>query len=254
MNVLVTRPDNRGQELVDMLNEKQIFAIHQPLFTIEAGLELPLFPSVLSRLNSGDYVFAVSTNAVDFATKTLTETGFNFRSDLKYFAVGQRTARYFTEKTEQAVIYPIESENSEGVLELPEMQDLQGKTLLILRANSGREILAETAMQRGANVQYLECYRREPVTVDIPEKLSLCKRLGIDTVVITSSEMLTLLYEKVAENCWEWLFECNLVVVSKRIAKIAKQMGWKEDKIILSDKADNTSLLNTLLFNIDKSN
>ena len=37
MNVLITRPDHRGQELVELLNQHQIFAIHQPLFTIEAG-------------------------------------------------------------------------------------------------------------------------------------------------------------------------------------------------------------------------
>ncbi|MFA9488438.1 MULTISPECIES: uroporphyrinogen-III synthase [unclassified Mannheimia] len=254
MNVLVTRPDNRGQELVDMLNERQIFAVHQPLFTIEAGSELPLLPSVLSLLKSGDYVFVVSPNAVDYAVKTLTDTGFHFRSDLKYFAVGQRTAKYFTEKAEQAVIYPLESENSEGVLALPDMQDLTNKTILILRANSGRELLAETAMLRGASIQYLECYRREPVTVDIPEKISVCKRLGVDTIIITSSEILKSLYEQTAENCREWLFECNIVVVSQRIGKIAKQMGWQSDKIFISDKADNITLINTLLFKIDKSN
>lgn len=35
--------------------------------------------------------------------------------------------------------YPIRSESSEGLLELPEMQFLQGKQILILRANSGRD-------------------------------------------------------------------------------------------------------------------
>ncbi len=132
-----------------MLNEQQIFAIHQPLFTIEAGKELPLLPSAISRLKSDDYVFVVSPNAVDYAAKTLVDTGFHFRSDLKYFAVGQRTAKYLTEKAEQAVIYPIEFENSEGVLALPEMQNLTDKTILILRADSGRELLAETAVLRG---------------------------------------------------------------------------------------------------------
>lgn len=254
MNVLVTRPDSRGQELVDMLNEQQIFAIHQPLFTIEAGKELPQLPSILSRLKSGDYVFAVSPNAVEYAAKTLADTGFHFRADLKYFAVGQRTARYFTEKSEQAVIYPIESETSEGVLELPEMQEIADKTILILRANSGRELLAEKATLRGANIQYVECYQRVPVVQDIPEKISLCKRVGVDTITITSSEILTFLYEQTPEDCRTWLFDCNLVVVSPRIVKIAKQMGWQDDKIILSDKADNLSLINTLLNQIHKSN
>lgn len=111
------------------------------------------------------------------------------------------------------------------------MQNLTDKTILILRADSGRELLAETAVLRGATIQYLECYRREPVTDDIPEKISLCKRLGVDTIVITSSEILRSLYEQAKADCRAWLFECDLVVVSRRIAKIAKQMGWQEDKI-----------------------
>lgn len=253
MNVLVTRPGERGKELADMLNERQIFAVHQSLFTIKTGEELPQLPSVISRLKSGDYVFIVSSNAVDYAVETLINTGFHFRSDLKYFAVGQRTAKYFTEKAEQPVVYPIESENSEGVLELPEMQDLSDKTVLILRANSGRELLAEQAVLRGATVQYLECYRREPVEEDISEKINLYKRLGVDTIVVTSSETLKSLYEQASEDC-EWLFGCNLVVVGKRIAEISGQMGWQSDKIVISDKADNLSLMNTLLLKIEQSN
>ena len=83
MNVLVTRPDARGQELVELLNQQQIFALHQPLFTLEAGRELPILPSLFSQLNAGDYVFAVSKNAIDFACNTLAETGFKFRRDLQ---------------------------------------------------------------------------------------------------------------------------------------------------------------------------
>ena len=59
MNVLVTRPDARGQELVELLNQQQIFALHQPLFTLEAGRELPILPSLFSQLNAGDYVFVI---------------------------------------------------------------------------------------------------------------------------------------------------------------------------------------------------
>jgi len=53
-------------------------------------------------------VIAVSKIAVDFATETLAQTGFHFRSDLQYFAVGQQTAAYFSAKIEQTVKYPID--------------------------------------------------------------------------------------------------------------------------------------------------
>ncbi|WGE89722.1 uroporphyrinogen-III synthase [Actinobacillus arthritidis] len=254
MNVLITRPDHRGQELLEMLTQHQIFAIHQPLFTLEAGAELPLLPSVMARLNSGDYVFAVSKQAIDFVSDTLEQTGFHYRSDLKYFAVGKQSAQYFSSRSEQPVHYPIISENSEGLLLLDEMQDLSGKNLLILRAETGRDLLAETAISRGADVQCLECYRRKYVEENLAEKMSLCKRAGVDTIVVTSGEILKTLYEQTAEDDRAWLVECNLIVVSTRIASMAYQLGWHQNKVLLSERADNNSLLESILKFIGKFN
>ncbi|MGX3066813.1 uroporphyrinogen-III synthase [Ursidibacter arcticus] len=247
MNVLVTRPDLRGEKLTELLVEQGLFAIHQPLFMVESGRELPLLPSALARLNSGDYVFAVSKNAVDFATQTLNETGFAWRSDLMYFAVGQSSANYFSAKSEQAVRYPLQSENSEGLLALPEMQQLQDKNILILRANTGREFFTEQAIHRGAKVQTLECYQRIESAENLSEKISLAKRVGVDTIIATSAEILSLLVEKTLETEQEWLFGCRILVVGERLANIAKRLGWQQERIIVSKKADNMTLLETLL-------
>ena len=67
MAVLVTRPDEHGQQLVEMLAKAGIVAIHLPLFTIEAGAELNELPNKFAKLKAGDYVFIVSKSAVDFA-------------------------------------------------------------------------------------------------------------------------------------------------------------------------------------------
>ena len=91
MAVLVTRPDERGQQLVDMLAKAGVVAIHLPLFNIEAGAELNGLPNKFAQLKAGDYVFAVSKSAVDFADKALKNTGFVWRDDLQYFTVGQGT-------------------------------------------------------------------------------------------------------------------------------------------------------------------
>lgn len=247
MNVLITRPDERGQQLVELLAEKGIFALHQPLFTMEAGRDLTQLPSILARLNTGDYVFAVSKNAVDFANETLKQTGFTWRNDLCYFAVGQGTANYFCSQIEQAVRYPISAENSEGLLQLPEMQQLVGKNVVILRADSGREFFPEQAMERGATVQLVECYQRIMLSDNLSEQISLAKRSGVDTIIMTSGEILSTLVEQTAENDKAWLFECRLVVIGQRIAKLAKQFGWSAELIEVSEKADNNSLLEFLL-------
>ena len=247
MNVLVTRPDLAGQQLVEMLTQQGIFAIHQPLFRIESGRELPMLPHLLANLKAGDYLFAVSKNAVDFAHQTLQETGFSWRSDLVYFAVGQGTANHFSSKIEQSVRYPIQSENSEGVLDLPEMQDLTDKQIVILRAETGRELFAEQCVERGATIQKVECYQRIKLDDNLPEKISVAKRVGIDSIIVTSGEILSSLVEVTSEEDRLWLFDCSLIVNSQRIALQAEKLGWLPSKILLSAKSDNANLLQTVL-------
>ena len=184
-------------------------------------------------------------SAVDFADKALKDTGFTWRDDVRYFTVGQGTAQHFAATTAAAVHYPTTQENSEGVLQLPTMQDLQGKTVLILRGNGGRELFSEQAQQRGANVEIVECYRREPLVYNNVEQTSLCKRAGIQTIVATSGEILTQLLDFVPRNEHNWLKSCQLITVSERISHLAQALGWQN--VIVSPRADNQTLLQTLL-------
>ena len=245
MAVLVTRPDERGKQLVDLLNQSGMTALYLPLFSFQCGAELEQLPSKLNQLKVGDYVFFVSRSAVDFSVKILKKSGFQWREDLRYITVGQNTAQYFSCQSERAIHYPISQENSEGLLALPQMQTLSGRRILILRGNGGRNYFAEQATSRGAIVETLECYRRKPINYNQEEQIDICKRSGTDTLVVTSLEILRGLIELIPKHEQEWLKSCRLVTVSERIADAAKNYGWQT--IILSPKADNQSLLNTLL-------
>jgi len=175
----------------------------------------------------------------------LKKTNNIWRKDLHFFTVGERTAQYFSCQSERNVRYPIRSESSEGLLELPEMQFLQGKQILILRANNGRDFFRKQAELRGALVSYVECYRREPLFYDAEEKINICKCLGVNTIVATSLDIVQSLLTFVPENDQVWLKQCTLITVSQRIANFTKEAGWAN--VVISPKADNTSLLNTLL-------
>ena len=245
MSVLVTRPDERGEQLTKKLIDAGIFAIHAPLFSIVAGNDLNHLPHKIEQLKTGDLVFAVSKSAVDFACKTLQETGFAWRKDLHFFAVGQRTAAHFACRTGMAVRYPTSQENSEGLLALPEMQQLTGKRILILRGNGGRELFPEQAKARGAEIDIAECYRRQSIECDNVQQTSLFMRSGIQTIVATSSEILTQLIEFVPANEQTWLKSCCLVTVSQRLADLAHALGWQQ--VVIAPKADNQALFQTLI-------
>ncbi|CAM3816765.1 uroporphyrinogen-III synthase [Avibacterium endocarditidis] len=245
MAVLVTRPDEKGKQLVEMLAKAGIAAIHFPLFSIQAGRELNDLPRQLNQLNAGDYVFVVSQNAVSYSAESLKQAGFQWRADLHYFTVGQRTALLFSSQTEQNIHYPFQQETSEGVLSLSAMKNLHDKTILILRGNGGRAFFAEQASLRGATIQTLECYRREPLVYEPVEQTSMLKRAGITTILATSKEILCLLLDFVPKNEHNWLKSCRLITVSERIQRFAFAMGW--EKVDVSPRADNVTLCDTLL-------
>ena len=93
------------------------------MLSIEAGAELAQLPTKLNQLKSGDYVFLVSKSAVDFADKTLKDIGFSWRQDLQYLQLDIERHSIFSCQTECTVRYPITSENTEGVLNLPQWQN-----------------------------------------------------------------------------------------------------------------------------------
>lgn len=64
---------------------------------------------------------------------------------------------------------------------------------------------------------------------------------------MTSSEILQTLVEETDSEDHAWLFSCRLIVVGKRVATIAQELGWDSRLIAISEKADNVSLLECLL-------
>lgn len=141
--------------------------------------------------------------------------------------------------------YPLDREISEALLQLPELQNIAGKRALILRGNGGRELLGETLTARGAEVSFCECYQRCAKHYDGAEEAMRWHTRGVTTLVVTSGEMLQRLWSLTPEWYREhWLLRCRLLVVSERLAHLARELGWQDIKV--ADNADNDALLRAL--------
>lgn len=244
MTVLVTRPSPAGEALVQLLQTHQIPAMHTPLITFAAGRELEQFPQKLQSLHAGDLVFAVSQNAVQFAQQALTEQHQHWPEHLHYFAIGRATALSLENVTKCHVGYPKDREISEHLLQLEQLSHITGKKALILRANSGRELLAEQLTQRGVHVEFCECYQRQYIDYSPDTLFTGWQSAQIHTIVITSAEMLQRIFTLAKPEHQSWLLSRQLIVVSERIADLAQQQGWTRIKI--ASNADNQSLLSAL--------
>ena len=241
MTVVVTRPGDAGQELVAMLEHNNISAIHLPLFTFTHGPDLHLLPQVLASLNVGDWLFPVSTQAIEFADNELKKQQQTWPSHIHYLAVGKKSAEKLSTITQQNVLYPAMQESSEGLLALLENIHLSQEKFLILRANNGRDLLANYLRHRGTEVKILTCYNRIPIFYQDLNTINIVKNATI--FVVTSLANLIAL-DKLFKNYCISYKDRKLVTISPRLILKAGQLGW--ENIQLSPKVNNQFLYNTV--------
>lgn len=67
-----------------------------------------------------------------------------------------------------------------------QLQDVEGKNILILRGVGGRELINSHLTNLGANVQYLEVYQRHLIPIP-SHSFEEWRQKGVDTVVVTSA-------------------------------------------------------------------
>ncbi|WP_253380400.1 uroporphyrinogen-III synthase [unidentified bacterial endosymbiont] len=245
MSILVTRPSPAGEHLVSRLRALGQVAWSFPLIEFSPGRELPTLANALNTLHDGDLLFALSQHAVEFAHAQLQQQGHRWPTTPRYFAIGRTTALALHTNSGIDVRYPLDREISEVLLQLPELQNVAGKHALILRGNSGRELLGETLRERGASVTFCECYQRCAKKYDGAQEAMRWHTRGINTLVVTSGEMLQQLWTLIPHWYREnWLLRCRLLVVSERLANHARELGWQDIRI--ADNADNDALLRAL--------
>lgn len=248
----------KAQELVALLSEKAIKSYAMPLINIEIGNDIPRLKSILTSVSEETPIFLLSPNIFLYhdtlppsqaADITQAFTALN----APYFAIGQSTAQKFNALTAQKAHYPKGREISENLILLPELTDvlknnaLTLKSAIIIRGNSGRDIIANHLKNENFEVIEVETYRRVPNEM---AKQALEVHLTKDEkclFVITSGEMLTLLTDWICSNSNAKydMQQHELLVVSERLTVLASTLGWKN--IFLANNANNNDLLVAIL-------
>jgi uroporphyrinogen-III synthase len=134
------------------------------------------------------------------------------------------------------VIAPTERFDSEALLALPELQNVSGWRVAILRGDSGRELLGDTLNARGAQVEYITCYQRSKPNLEGGALLAA----EPDAITVTSSEALGYLWQMLEQPVRTRLAAIPLFVPHARILTLARQQGWRE--VIQTSSGDDEML------------
>ena len=243
INILITRPAHQADGLAARIR----FAGGNPvLFPVLEILDIedqrPLL-NLVARLDEFDLAVFISPNAVSKAMR-LIQAKRPLPPTLKVAAVGQGTAKTLGNFGVNEVIAPALRFDSEALLEMTELQQVQGKRVVIFRGDSGRELLGDSLLKRGAILEYAECYRRVKPGTDTASLQRAGAGGGISAITITSSEGLRNLFDMVGEPGQIWLEKTPLFVSHERITQTARRLGF--DKVILTAAGDE-GLLQGLL-------
>ncbi|MFZ2541401.1 MAG: uroporphyrinogen-III synthase [Gallionella sp.] len=238
LTIVVTRPRDQAVQLAQRIEQEGGTALLFPLLDIAAVQDTQILYAQIARLPQFDLAIFISPNAVRYGMAAIRSVG--LVPTIKIATVGQGSAKALHEAGITNVIAPTERFDSEGLLALPELQDITGWRVMIFRGEGGRELLGDTLTTRGATVEYAACYQRSKPQQDASVLLASVP----DAISVTSSEALGYLWNMLDVSAQSILRDTPLFVPHQRIANLACQQGWQQ--VLLTNSGDD-GLLSALI-------
>jgi uroporphyrinogen-III synthase len=219
--ILVTRPARQAAGIASRIAALGGAPVIFPAIVILPPADSAALERAHAALGGYDFAVFISANAVEYGAPDARR----WPAGLVALAPGPGTAGVLVDAGINDVRVPATSFDSEGLLALPELAAPQGKRVVIFRGDGGREHLGETLRARGAQVDYVACYRRAPPGSGAAGLAEAFARGRIDAVTITSSEGL--------DNLWALADEATRMawrarptfVPHPRIAARARALG-----------------------------
>lgn len=241
--VLVTRPAHQGQTLCNDIETLGGRVLRLPVIEIDEPSDITPALNIIRRLDRFDIAVFISSNAVEKAHALITSHG-GWPENLKIAAVGKHTAKTLRQLGKHVDILPQHQFNSEALLALEAMKNVRNKYIVIFRGEGGRELLAQTLTQRGAQVEYAQVYRRIRPAGDISDVQQAGQAGKIHIITITSNEGLQNLYEMVGKDGRHWLLDTPVVVISRRSAEFAQELGFQS--VVTAGQAGDQGLVEAI--------
>lgn len=179
MKIIITRPEPQASALKALLEREG----HEVLISSSIEYIAPEAPLNTTQFSSEDRLIFVSRQAV---TSLINALG-DIPESKQIFAVGKGTAHALKQAGINNPIYP-EQAKSEGLLALPDLQNVVGESIKIINGGEGRQLLCQVLTERGANVETLASYARRSLPGN-PQLGSDAWKNDVDCVVLTSLEI-----------------------------------------------------------------
>jgi uroporphyrinogen-III synthase len=181
MKVLITRPRAQADDFADKLRTAGFEPIFFPVIEIQPIENNVALEHALEKLNCYEWVVFTSVNAVDVVFNEYSVFFLKENAGVKFAAIGPKTAEALHKYSIEPDFVP-EEYVAEAIL--PGLGDLQGKWVLLPRAEIARKALPEAVADAGGIAHEIAVYKTLPTEPD-PEGIAALKS-GVDVVTLTS--------------------------------------------------------------------
>ncbi len=219
--ILVTRPAHQAEDLRGPLEELGAEVLLQPAIEITPPANWQPVDDAIARLGEYDWLVFSSSNGVHHFLNRLWSRGLDLRAlgSAKIAAIGPGTAAELEKHSLRADLIPDEfrAEALAGSLTAV----AHGKKFLLLRANRGREVLAEDLTAAGGIVEQVVVYDSHDVTQPNSEIAALLQAGKIDWITVTSSAIARSLHAMFGES----LHKTQLASISPITSATLHELG-----------------------------
>lgn len=182
MKVLITRPRVQADDFAEKLRSAGFEPIFFPVIEIQPIGNNIALERALEKLNCYEWVVFTSVNAVDVVFDEYSVFFLKENARVKFAAIGPKTAESLRKRGVEPDFVP-EEYVAESIL--PGLGDLQGKWVLLPRAEIARQMLPEAISNAGGIAHEIVVYQTLPARVD-EDGLSALKS-GVDVITFTSA-------------------------------------------------------------------
>ncbi|WP_105199264.1 uroporphyrinogen-III synthase [Pseudoalteromonas sp. T1lg10] len=233
-HIVVTRPQGKGQELADLLVVQGHKVTQCPVLNIDY---LASDEQELATLNEADIAVFVSQDAVI----GLHQQRPSLPASVQCVAVGEATAEALESYFKCRALVP-ERHDSEGMIALPELQQVEGKNVVLVKGRGGRTLLAKTLKQRGAFINPLVVYQRTAAQPSSDAWLQQWRQDQVDALVITSNSSVDAIFASQDPQLLQWLKSRHFYIVSARTGAHLEQQGVATDHISIAAGVTNQAI------------
>jgi uroporphyrinogen-III synthase len=231
--VVITRPAAQAAVLEQRIAAQGRTTVLFPLLDIQPLPAIAPLQRVLRDLDKYALIAFVSPNAIDAAFAARPD--WPHHVPLAVVGEGSRIAleRYGITADNVTIYSPVNQDrtDSETLLQTLDLDALRGKQVLIIRGETGRELLGDALRAAGVQVEAIAAYRRVAPHFDQNRQRELKRLLhSQNDWIVTSSEALRILLDMITQlNEPEGVAKMqqqNIIVPHIRIAETARELGF----------------------------